>query len=467
MLNKEKEIELLEKEIEIFENKINNLSIEIIIKEQTYNNLIKRNSDSEREFENIKQRFNEIYEIWNSKNKKLNEKNNLLKEQKEEQKKILKEKRQLIDRNNKNIDIKNNKIDNLKEKIIELENNILINSSNNIELEKEINELKNEIQKININYNKSEKELIINNNNLLDNNNKLNNVDNNLINTQKLFKNKLLNNKSNINKLNLIINQSSTSELESNNRIFIIKNKIIEYDLYLEILNKTKETLNISLNELENKNKIYREELDKKINTYNNLVEINKDLKNKIEILNKRFELIGGNKKNNKENETKSKIINLKEENNDLLKEVSHLENILDNIYVNNNNNIFQYHHNLDNKINEYEKVLKFSQKEVIPLIEKNNLRKSLNLIEKIKNLKNIKENEKLNLFTISLENALCFLKEKEELIKNMTFYNENIRLKTISSVRENNVKTTEINLLKDIEHRNSFNLSLTNKNIK
>ena len=465
LLNKEKEIELLEKEIEIFENKINNLSIEIIIKEQTYNNLIKRNSDSEREFENIKQRFNEIYEIWNSKNKKLNEKNNLLKEQKEEQKKILKEKRQLIDRNNKNIDIKNNKIDNLKEKIIELENNILINSSNNIELEKEINELKNEIQIININYNKSEKELIINNNNLLDNNNKLNNVDNNLINTQKLFKNKLLNNKGNINKLNLIINQSSTSELESNNRIFIIKNKIIEYDLYLEILNKTKETLNISLNELENKNEIYREELDKKINTYNNLVEINKDLKNKIEILNKRFELIGGNKKNNKENETKSKIINLKEENNDLLKEVSHLENILDNIYV--NNNIFQYHHNLDNKINEYEKALKFSQKEVIPLIEKNNLRKSLNLIEKIKNLKNIKENEKLNLFTISLENALCFLKEKEELIKNMTFYNENIRLKTISSVRENNVKTTEINLLKDIEHRNSFNLSLTNKNIE
>ena len=78
LLNKEKEIELLEKEIEIFENKINNLSIEIIIKEQTYNNLIKRNSDSEREFENIKQRFNEIYEIWNLKNKKLNKKNNLL-----------------------------------------------------------------------------------------------------------------------------------------------------------------------------------------------------------------------------------------------------------------------------------------------------------------------------------------------------------------------------------------------------
>ena len=41
-----------------------------------------------------------------------------------------------------------------------------------------------------------------------------------------------------------------------------------------------------------------------------------------------------------------------------------------------------------------------------------------------------------------------------------MKIYNKNIRLKTINSVRENNVKTTEINLLKETDHnRNSFNL--------
>ena len=33
-----------------------------------------------------------------------------------------------------------------------------------------------------------------------------------------------------------------------------------------------------------------------------------------------------------------------------------------------------------------------------------------------------------------------------------------NMRLKTISSVRENNVKTTDFNLLNNNERRNSFN---------
>ena len=47
-----------------------------------------------------------------------------------------------------------------------------------------------------------------------------------------------------------------------------------------------------------------------------------------------------------------------------------------------------------------------------------------------------------------------------------MKVYNENIRLKTINSVRENNIKTTDINLLKDIDHRKTLNLS-QNKNKK
>ena len=213
------------------------------------------------------------------------------------------------------------------------------------------------------------------------------------------------------------------------------------------------------MTELENRNKKYREELDEKINSYNNLIEINRDLKNKVDLLNKKFEVIGGNKKNTKESGTKSKIVKLNEENNELSKEVSNLNNILGNLYVN-NNNIFQYHHNLDQKISEYKKIFNLSQKELIPLIEKNGLRKSISLIENINKIKNLKENQKLNLFTINLENAICLLKEKEELIKNMKIYNKNIRLKTINSVRENNVKTTEINLLKETDHnRNSFNL--------
>ena len=36
---------------------------------------------------------------------------------------------------------------------------------------------------------------------------------------------------------------------------------------------------------------------------------------------------------------------------------------------------------------------------------------------------------------------------------------NENIRLKTISSVRENNIKTKDFNLLNDVERRNSYNI--------
>ena len=124
-----------------------------------------------------------------------------------------------------------------------------------------------------------EKDLIVVNEELLDNNTELNNVDSILSNTQKLYKNKLLNNKGDISKLNSIINKSTSNEVESKNRIFLIKNKIIEYDLYLKILNKTKTYLNSTLSDLENKNKQYLEKLSEKINTYNNLSEINKDLK--------------------------------------------------------------------------------------------------------------------------------------------------------------------------------------------
>ena len=367
----------------------------------------------------------------------------------------------MINENKKALYAKDNEISDLEEKIKELENNIKNTSSINLELEKDINHLKKEIEILNMNYKKSEEDLLLVNDKLLDNNNKLNNVDNILKNTQKLYKNKLLNNKGDILKLNTIINQSSSNEIESKNRIFTIKNKIIEYDIYLKILNKTKENLNNSLNELQKRNEEYKNELNEKINVYNNLVEINKNLINQIDVLNKKFEIIGRNKKN-KENETKSKIIQLKEENYDLSKEIFHTENLLGNLYVQ-NNNIFQYHQNIDQKINEYKKLFNTSQKEIMPIIEKNELRKSLSIIENIKNNKNMKENEKINLFTISLENAICLLKEKEELINNMKKHNENIRLKTISSVRENNIKTSDINILNNGEHRKSFNLRETN----
>ena len=461
LIDKEKEIEELEKENEYFENKINNLSIELIIKEQTYYNLIKKHFDTEKEFNNIKLKYNSIYEIWNLKNNELKEKNDLLNKQQEQFNNIKNDKIQLINENKKALYAKDNEISDLEEKIKELENNIKNTSSINLELEKDINHLKKEIEILNMNYKKSEEDLLLVNDKLLDNNNKLNNVDNILKNTQKLYKNKLLNNKGDILKLNTIINQSSSNEIESKNRIFTIKNKIIEYDIYLKILNKTKENLNNSLNELQKRNEEYKNELNEKINIYNNLVEINKNLINQIDVLNKKFEIIGRNKKN-KENETKSKIIQLKEENYDLSKEIFHTENLLGNLYVQ-NNNIFQYHQNIDQKINEYKKLFNISQKEIMPIIEKNELRKSLSIIENIKNNKNMKENEKINLFTISLENAICLLKEKEELINNMKKHNENIRLKTISSVRENNIKTSDINILNNGEHRKSFNLRETN----
>ena len=203
------------------------------------------------------------------------------------------------------------------------------------------------------------------------------------------------------------------------------------------------------MDELETINQNYRNELNEKIISYNNLIEINRDLKNKIDILNRKFELIGGNKKNNKENETKSKIVKLKEENNDLLKDISQSENILGNLNVK-KNNIFQYQNNIEQKVGEYKNLFSEIQNELFPILEKDDLKKSLNILENIRNNKNLKENEKINIFTVSLENAICLLKEKEELIKNMKIYNENIRLKTISSVRENNIKNNDINLLKD-----------------
>ena len=461
-MDKNKEIENLIKENEIFENNINNLSIELIIKEQTYNNLTKKNSLTQSEFTEIKKKFENVYELWIQKSKTLEENNTILKNSKQDEINLIKTKKENIEI----INNKNDEITNLENDINNMKENIANNSDLNVEFEKQIQELKSEIEILDKNYFKAEKDLLTINEKLLDNNTELVNVDNILTHTQKIYKNKLLNNKGDISKLNSLINKSTSNEIESKNRIFLIKNKIIEYDLYLKILNKTKQYLNTSLSELENKNNQYLEKLNEKINTYNNLNEINKDLKNKIDILNKKFELIGGNKKNFKENETKSRIIKLKEENNILSNEVNHLENILGNLYVK-NDNIFQYHQNLDKKINEYKKIFNQSQKDLIPIIEKNELRKSLTLLENIRNMKNKKENEKLYNFTLFLENAICLLQEKEELIKNMKEYNENMRLKTISSVRENNVKTTDFNLIKNNERRNSFNLPQTNNSIK
>jgi hypothetical protein len=466
LMDKNKEIENLIKENEIFENKINNLSIELIIKEQTYNNLTKKNSLTQSEFTEIKKKFENVYELWIQKSKTLEENNTILKNSKQDEINLIKTKKENIEKNNEIINNKNDEITNLENDINNMKENIANNSDLNVEFEKQIQELKSEIEILDKNYFKAEKDLLTINEKLLDNNTELVNVDNILTHTQKIYKNKLLNNKGDISKLNSLINKSTSNEIESKNRIFLIKNKIIEYDLYLKILNKTKQYLNTSLSELENKNNQYLEKLNEKINTYNNLNEINKDLKNKIDILNKKFELIGGNKKNFKENETKSRIIKLKEENNILSNEVNHLENILGNLYVK-NDNIFQYHQNLDKKINEYKKIFNQSQKDLIPIIEKNELRKSLTLLENIRNMKNKKENEKLYNFTLCLENAICLLQEKEELIKNMKEYNENMRLKTISSVRENNVKTTDFNLIKNNERRNSFNLLQTNNSIK
>ena len=394
------------------------------------------------------------YKLLNLKTRQINEKENILNDN-EDFKNIINSKKQLIEEDTKIKISKNSEKEDLEVKITELENNIKSNSST--DLENQINDLKKEMEIININLAQSENDLLIINNKLSDKNKKLNNVDNILNSTQKLYKSKLLNNKGDIIKLNSIINQTSSNEIESKNKIFFIKNKITEYDIYTKILKKTKENLNSSLIELDKRNIQYRNELDEKINLYNNLLETKKGLINKKEILNKKFENIGGNKKN-KENETKSKIIKLKEENNDLSKEVSHIENIFSSLYVK-NNNIFQYHQNIDQKINEFKKIYNTSQKELIPIIDKNELRKSFNIIENIRNSKNLKDNEKLYLFNVSLENAICLLREKRDLIENMKRQNENIRLKTISSVRENNIKTKDFNLLNDVERRNSYNI--------
>ena len=458
LINKEKEIKSLEEENEIYENKINSLNIELIIKEQTYNNLIKRQSYAEKEFSDMKKEFDIVYDKWNAKINIMKDKNNILIKQKKDNQKIQSNKKDLIDKNKEIIASKDIEIDNMEKKINELENIINTNSLINAELEKEIYSLKEEIKILNINYDNSEKELETVRDKLLNENKELKNVDYILNNNQKLYKDRILNDKGNINKLNSMINQSSSNEIESKNKIFIFKNKIVEYDLYLRILNKTKEILSKSLDDLEKSNNNYRNELNEKINSYNNLIEINKDLKNKLDLLNKRFELIGGNKNNNKEKETKSKIIKLKEENNELLKDISLSENVLSNINFN-KNNVFQYQKNIEQKVEEYKKLFSDIQKELIPIIEKDELRKSLTVVEKIRNNKNIKENERMNILAVSLENAICLLKEKEELIKNKKIYNENIRLKTISSFRENNIKNNDINL-KDKNmptHRNSI----------
>ena len=463
LLNKKKEIEELEKENEIIENRINTLSINLIIKEQIYNNIVKNCSENEKLFFDIKNKFNNIYEIYNEKYNLFKSNKDILSKQKEDFKNTINNKKQCIQENKKELSSKNNMINDLQDKFSELEKNIISNSSINSELEKEIKNLKKEIEILNTNIGKSEEELLLLNDKLIDKNIKLNEADNILNSTQKLYKNKLLNNKGDINKLNSIINQSTSNEIESKNRIFVMKNRLIEYDIFLKILKKTKEFLIKTLDALKQKFEKYKNELDDKINLYNNLVEINKDFINKIDLLNKKFQILGRNNKNNKENETKSEIIKLNEENYELSKDISLSENMLNCLHLK-NSNIFKYHENIDQKINEYRKLYNTSQKDIAGIIEKNALRKSLSLIETIRNNNNIKENNKINLLTISIENAICLLKEKEDLIKNIQIQNENIRLKAISSVRENNIKTTEITLLNDIEHRSSFNFGPNNK---
>ena len=463
LMNKQKEIEIILKENEAMENKINNLSVEYIIKEQNYDNLIKEQKEYEKNFDVAQLKLDSIYKIWDLKNKNLDEKNNDLNKQKEEYEAIKNNKKEIINEKNKIINLKDKEFEKIKENISVIEKDLANQSKIKAELEKEINDLKEKIEFLNKEYKESQKALSDVNDKFSYNNNKLIDADNILNNTSKLYKNKILNNKGDINKLNSIIKHSSSNEIEAENKIFIVKNKIDEYNLYLQILNKTKDFLQNALNELQNKNKKYNNELIEKINSYNNLIENNKDLKNKIVELNKKFELIGGNKRNNKENEAKSKIIQLNEENNELSKEISHSENVLNNLYVK-NNNIFQYHKNLDEQLNEYKKLFAGYQKELIPIIENNDLRKSMFLVKNLRNMKNLNDNEKLNIFTLSLENAICLLKEKEELIKKMKQYNEDIRLKTISSVRKNNIKSTDIKLLNNItEHRNSYNLGQTN----
>ena len=153
---------------------------------------------------------------------------------------------------------------------------------------------------------------------------------------------------------------------------------------------------------------------------------------------------------------------------NDITNNKKNISNKENENYIN-ENNLNNYDNILNNSKCENKLDIKEqSQKEIIPIIEKNELRKSLTLLENLKNMKNKNENEKLYNFTLCLENAICLLKEKEELIKNMKEYNENMRLKTISSVRENNVKPTDFNnSLKNNERRNSFNSLQPNNNIK
>ena len=236
LMDKNKEIENLIKENEIFENKINNLSIELIIKEQTYNNLTKKNSLTQSEFTEIKKKFENVYELWIQKSKTLEENNTILKNSKQDEINLIKTKKENIEKNNEIINNKNDEITNLENDINNMKENIANNSDLNVEFEKQIQELKSEIEILDKNYFKAEKDLLTINEKLLDNNTELVNVDNILTHTQKIYKNKLLNNKGDISKLNSLINKSTSNEIESKNRIFLIKNKIIEYDLYLNIV---------------------------------------------------------------------------------------------------------------------------------------------------------------------------------------------------------------------------------------
>ena len=277
---------------------------------------------------------------------------------------------------------------------------------------------------------------------------------NNLVNNYKLKKNVDID-LSKIKKSNIF---KSSSLIESNvNRLKTYY--ILNYD---DLLKKTKENINNSININDNNNNTIKELKNKTDNKNrksknNEIVSIkneNNDNKNKNR-KSKNNEIINIKNENNKNRKSKNnEIINIKNENNDN----SNFNN--NNIDLNNNdkkknesqNNYID--NNIQNNITENNEVIKNNKSEIMDLEIINNL-KEIKFLKKIDLLAQIKKQQKKNVYNFE---------KREQLIEdNSLFYNE-IEEKMKELEKEGEI--TERKKLKMDINKNINDIIILNKNI-
>ena len=454
--NKKKLLDDLVKENNELQKEIENISVSLKIKETIFDNLDSQYKEALKDFHKIEKDLESIILINNEKKKIYENEKNIY--------------TNIVDRNNKikndlNSEIQNKKnLINIKENVKKSIEEIMATNQKNIQaniqksknLNNEIDNLRNEIKALNTALNESEDNLVSTKNKKLEIEINYERVKNILKNIELQYNHKIIINLDFVAQLNMIINNTSLNKEESVNQLLVAKNKINEFDIYLEILQRKKIFLENTLNNLKNNN--LEKELELKKTEYNSLLEINKNLKMKLNKLNTEFDklaenpthttnkndkFIQKNRNNNNKKGSKCMLIKLKDENFVLDEEINKMEQNLNEIHLINHINIFEYSKNLDNNINIYSSFFDEWNKKLLPFTEKFEIKN-----QKLKT----SEDEKLKIFSYNLKNAVFNVIEKEKLISKIEKEKENLGLKTLNTIRKNDINIFDLSKLNDKE---------------